>query len=320
MKIAFTSCIDAVDDPTQPVWTAIKAQQPDVILLLGDLMYMDYGLAIMGSERPLGWPRKVTNAVFASTMHARYRQQWSVLTFRDLLASGPRVGMIWDDHDFAWNNARGLGTEKHFAVNAERRLIAQGLFRQFRAACAQADASTYPAQPPLDALLGAAEKSIASSFDHGNVRFVMLDGRSYREDPHLAPDADLHGHAQRRWLAQQIASWDGLVVVGSGSVLTGSEESWSRYLDYAWLLGLPAARIVVLSGDIHKNTLPVRHSASVSEVTASGAARPGLGGVFDHVGGARGNFGILEVGDEVSATLYSPDNPFGSSARLQFGR
>lgn len=322
MKIAFTSCIDAVDDPTQPVWGAIKAMQPDVLLLLGDLMYMDYGLAITGSHRPLGWPRKVKNEIFASTMYARYRQQWSVLAFRDLLASGVQVGMIWDDHDFAWNNARGLGSERYFAVNSERRLIAQGLFRQFRAACLAADASTYPAQPALATLLAAAEEGIQSSFDRDDVRFIMLDGRSYREDPNMAPDADLHGYAQRTWLAQQMATWDGLVVISSGSVLTGSEESWSKYLDYAWLLGLAKGRVVVLSGDIHKNVLPVRHSGSVFEVTASGGARPGLGGLLDHLGGARGNFGMLNVGEvageDVSATLYSPDNPFGASARINF--
>lgn len=312
MKIAFTSCIDAIDDPIQPVWGKIKAQQPDVVLLLGDLMYMDYGLALLGSKRPLGWPRKVSNEVFAATMHARYVAQWSVQSFRDLLASGPALGMIWDDHDFAWNNTRGLGAERHYAVNAEKRLIAQGLFRQFRSACENADGSTYPGLPALDVLLGATEKGIQTSFDRDNVRFIMLDGRSYREDPNMAPDADLHGFAQREWLRQQITAWDGLVVIGSGSVLTGSGESWSDYLDYAWLLGTADKRVVVLSGDIHKNVLPTRHSGSVVEVTSSGAARPGLGG-------ARGNFGVLEIGVDISATLYSLEQPFGSSAAIRFG-
>lgn len=312
MKIAFASCIDAIDDPVQPVWGKIKEQQPDVVLLLGDLMYMDYGLAILGSRRPLGWPRKVANDVFAATMYARYVAQWSVQSFRDLLASGPALGMIWDDHDFAWNDTRGLGIEKHYAVNREKRLIAQGLFRQFQGACQNADRATYPALPSLGDLLGAKEQGIQSSFDRGDVRFVMLDGRSYREDPNLAPDADLHGYAQREWLREQIVDWDGLVVIGSGSVLTGSGESWGEYRDYRWLLDTAKKRVVVLSGDIHKNVLPTRHSGSVYEVTSSGAARPGLGG-------ARGNFGVLEVGEEISATLYSPDNPFGSSASIRFG-
>ena len=319
MKIAFASCIDAIDDPSQPVWNHIKALAPDVLLLLGDIMYMDYGLAIMGSHRPLGWPRKVTNDVFAATMHGRYAQQWSVQSFRDLLSSGPELGMVWDDHDFAWNNSRGAGSEKHFAVNKERRLIAQGLFRQFRAACKHPDASSYPAMPSLDELLTAPEQGIQASFDRDDVRFIMLDGRSFREDPNLGPDADMLGHTQREWLQQQVKEWDGLVVIGSGSVLSGSEESWSMYLEYTWLLGLATGRVVVLSGDIHKNVLPVRHSRSVFEVTSSGAARPGLGGGFSHLGGARGNFGVLTVGEQVAVALFSPDNPNGAHAMINFG-
>lgn len=319
MKIAFASCIDAIDDRTQPVWGDVKKLAPDVLILLGDTMYMDYGIAVLGSDRPVGWPRKATDDTFATTMHDRYKQQWAVKSFRALLASGPQLGMVWDDHDFAWNNARGLGTEKHYAVSPEQRLIAQGLFRQFRDACTHPDVSSYPAMPPLEALLGAPEQGIQSTFDRDGVRFIMLDGRSYREDRNIGPDAQMLGHPQREWLGQLIGEWDGLVVICSGSVMTGSEESWDKYLDYAWLLGLSTGRVIVLSGDIHKNALPVKHSQFVVEVTSSGAARPGLGGGFAHIGGARGNFGMLTVGDEVAATLYSEDNPNGSGAAIRFG-
>ena len=65
------------------------------------------------------------------------------------------------------------------------------------------------------------------------------------------------------------------MVICSGSVMTGSEESWDKYVDYAWLLGLPARHIIVLSGDIQKNALPMKHGHHVIEVTSSGAARRG---------------------------------------------
>lgn len=319
MKIAFTSCIDAIDDPVQPVWERVRALAPDVLVLLGDTMYMDYGIALLGSNRPVGWPRKLDDDVFAATMHERYKLQWSVTSFRDLLAGGLQLAMVWDDHDFAWNNARGLGTEKHFAVSREKRLIAQGLFRQFRAACGRMDVSVYPPMPQLVTLLGADETGIQDSFDRDKIRFILLDGRSFREDPNTGPDAQMLGAAQREWLRQQLSEWDGLVVIGSGSVMTGSEESWDKYLDYAWLLGEATGPTIVLSGDIHKNTLPVRHSRWVVEVTSSGAARPGLGGGFARVGGARGNFGMLTVGERTAVTLYSEDNPAGSDAILKFG-
>ena len=61
MKIAFTSCIDAIDDPVQPVWERVRALAPDVLVLLGETMYMDYGIALLGSNRPVGWPRSTSS-------------------------------------------------------------------------------------------------------------------------------------------------------------------------------------------------------------------------------------------------------------------
>jgi alkaline phosphatase D len=320
MKVAFTSCIDAYDDPSQPVWDKIRQQEPDVLLLLGDLMYMDYGLALTGAERPLGWPRKVSDAVFAQTMHERYARQWGVKSFRELLCTGVRLGVIWDDHDFAWNDARGQGTELHHAVSTEKRLIAQGLFRQFRDVCAMPDVSVYPPMPSLASLLGTEEKGIEDYFDVDEVRFVMLDGRSYRQDPNTGPDADMHGYTQRKWLGGLLAGEQALTVLCSGSVLHGATESWDKYLDYQWLLGEAKDKVIVLSGDIHCNKLPVRHSAHVIEVTSSGGARPGSGGVLSHLGGASGNFGLLEIGNSLSVKLFSQMQPGGVRADIIFGQ
>lgn len=320
MKIAFTSCIDAVEDPVQNIWSRIRHLEPDVLLLLGDIMYMDYGLAPLGSNRPLGWPRKVSNAVFAKVMHERYEKQWAVKSFRELLNTGVKLGVIWDDHDFAWNDARGLGTETRFAVPPEKRLIAQGLFRQFRKVCEVPDISAYPTMPSLETLLTGPETGIQESFDLGGVRFVMLDGRSYRQDPNIGPDADMLGHSQRNWLAAQFEGTQELTVLCSGSVLHGATESWDKYLDYQWLLGTAQGKVMVLSGDIHSNRLPMRHSDHVVEVTSSGGARPGSGGVLSHVGGGSGNFGVVETGGSLSVTLYSLMHPNGVRAGIAFER
>jgi alkaline phosphatase D len=318
MKVAFTSCIDAYDDPTQPVWDKIRQQEPEVLLLLGDTMYMDYGIVFTGAERPIAWPRKVSDAVFAQTMHERYARQWAVKSFRALLNTGVKLGIIWDDHDFAWNDARGAGTDHHHAVSASKRLIAQGLFRQFRDTCGNPDKNAYPAMPALDSLLAAPEKGIQDSFDMKGVRFVMLDGRSYRQDPNTGADADMLGFAQRKWLEAQIDGAEGLTVICSGSVMNKSHESWDQYLDYQWLLGVAQKNVIVLSGDIHANRLPVSHSKHVIEVTASGAARPGSGG-WAQFGGASGNFGLLEIGENLSTMLFSRMQPKGVRADIVFG-
>jgi alkaline phosphatase D len=307
MKIAFTSCADPLADPDQPVWDRIAEQSPDVLLLLGDNIYMDYGL--FGHDR-LGWPRKIPLQEFANELYLRYRAQFAIASFQRLLALRPRIGLTWDDHDFAWNNARGAGTDAKYAVSRDKRLVSRALCVQFREAI-QAPRTAYPALPPLSELLSTPDTGIQTTFDIETVRFILLDGRTYREDPNQQPDAEMHGRAQRDWLATQLAPWNGLKIVGSGSVMTHSRESWDQYVDYAWLVQKAPSSTIVLTGDIHKNVLPVRHAAGLIEITCSGAARP-------DIGGARGNFGTIEMEPAPMARLYSTDHPEGIAAAIAF--
>jgi phosphodiesterase/alkaline phosphatase D-like protein len=303
MKIAFTSCFDAIDDSQQTVWDRVGDLSPDVLLLLGDSVYMDFGIF---GERRNGWPRKVSDDIFATTLYDRYRSQWNVESFRRLLSSRLKLGMTWDDHDFAWNNSRGAGSEKRRAVSREKRLISRALFLQFHQTL-ENGASQYPTRPSMAELLSTEDAGIQSTFDIEHVRFIMLDGRSFREDPNDVPNAEMHGREQRAWLAERLGSWDGLKIIGAGTVLSRSRESWDQYLDYAWLLAQPASQVIVLTGDVHKNITPHLHKKTppLYEITSSGAARPGLGG-------ASGNFGILDIGDEVSVTLHSEETTNGS--------
>jgi alkaline phosphatase D len=312
MKIIFCSCLDAVDDRDQAIWNSVRKLSPDVLLLLGDTVYMDFGLGLLGSNRPLGWPRKATNEAFATALYDRYRRQWAVLSFQTLLSSGVKVGLTWDDHDFAWNNSRGAGNEKHYAVSREKRLISRSLFLQFREAIRPPLSDHYPQIPEMHTLLNADDVGIQDTFDVGNIRFIMLDGRSFRQDPNITPDAEMHGAAQRTWLSELLA-WNGPKIICSGSVLTHSKESWDQYVDYVWMLDQPASDVIVVTGDIHKNSGPVRHreDPALYEITSSGMARPGLGG-------GRGNYGCLTIDDEIYVDLYSREVPTGSRFPLSF--
>ena len=91
MKIAFTSCFDVLDDNIQKVWTKVAEQSPDVILLLGDSIYMDFGLSIWPwlSDHPLGKPRRMGPEKFADEMYNRYKAQSKVESFRNLIESVP---------------------------------------------------------------------------------------------------------------------------------------------------------------------------------------------------------------------------------------
>src|SRR5262245_29761877 len=118
LTIAFTSCMDADQRPQQRAWSLIAGQQPDMLLLLGDQIYMDWGLSL---ARVPKWKRAIEQGgaaaldEFTAEMHRRYKAQWEVDSFQALirsLSSDParrRVFVTWDEHDFAWNNAYGVG-------------------------------------------------------------------------------------------------------------------------------------------------------------------------------------------------------------------
>lgn len=300
MKIAFTSCFDALVDPEQIVWDQVRAQAPEVLLLLGDTIYMDY-------FPHLGRPRKWSNQEFANEMYNRYRAQWGVESFRRLVASVKQVGLTWDDHDFAWNGSCGAGTKGKQAVPREKSRISKNLFLQFKGRVQHKNiTSAYPNQPSLGQLLSGDDTGIQEAFDYGPVRIIMLDGRTYREDPENGKDGDemlvrsLLGKAQRTWLENQVEASSGLKLLCSGSTLTRSGESWDHYMDYQWLIDKRFKKTVVLSGDIHKNATQL-HDGYLLEVTSSGAALP-------RIGGGSGNFGILELeGGQAKIALYEKE-------------
>lgn len=295
MKIAFASCFDALEAAQQPVWERIRAQQPEVLLLLGDSIYMDYFPHLYQSKK---WDLQR----YADEMYRRYAAQWRVPGFRELLRGVAQVGAVWDDHDFAWNQSHGAGAVDKPFVEIDKRRISRGLFDQYRHALRHPQLD-YPAQPALAALLQAPTDGIQASFDHGGVRFVLLDGRTHRSEQRPDGSGTLHGNEQLAWLQGLVTGAPGLCLLASGSTLIRSKESWDNYLDYAWLMAQRWPRVLVLSGDIHGNK-PRRHTLdgyTLHEATSSGVARPGLGG-------ERGNFGIATLqGTQARVQWFSED-------------
>jgi alkaline phosphatase D len=115
MKIVFASCFDALEDPNKDVWACALEQNPDALLLLGDIIYMDY-------FPHLGQSRRWSTKQFADEMYRRYKAQWSVASFRELINSVNHIGITWDDHDFAWNGSCGAGTGEKTGVPSDKRL------------------------------------------------------------------------------------------------------------------------------------------------------------------------------------------------------
>lgn len=107
MKIAFTSCTRIEDFPEQPRWLDILEEDPDILILLGDNIYMDYGL--WGAE-PIGRPKHYSPEKFDRIQQGKYEKQMAEPHFKKLLDHmKAKNGFIatWDDHDFAWNDCLG---------------------------------------------------------------------------------------------------------------------------------------------------------------------------------------------------------------------
>lgn len=334
MKIAFTSCANFQDYSSQPGWKRIQALAPDVLLLLGDQIYMDFGLPALGGD--LYAPSKFSLGEFAFRMYDRYRQQFAEAHFHALLTTRKemKVAAVWDDHDFAWNNACGgrcpelkpgepetRMTEdgKLHKVSDWHKAVARALFMQFLGAVRDRDAA-YP-KPPFDFAtlpegLATTQQGIQESFDlaAGTIRVVLLDTR-YHRDCYLYPDARIMDEAQMSWLREQLDGPQELTLICSGSTLT-SAESWDDYPSSLDDLKRAAAgkRVLVLSGDIHQNDFRVHknpHDKNLPlfEAIASGLAVKGLK-PFVYLGDQE-NFGLLEIDDaRLRITLHRKSRKF----------
>lgn len=302
MRIAFTSCHFTRVFVQQPVWTWIAQLNPDHLVLLGDKFYLD----LNGPQHP----EAMTDDEFAQHQFALYGELIAQGEFAALAATLPgRVHALWDDHDFLWNDA--CGAEVHPLHSGKVRL-STAFLEVFRAALAQGLApGSFPAvyndarfwdaaQPPL------ATPSLALAPD---LWLHLSDGRTFRTRTWGVRESrrTLLGAAQRDRFTQAItAQPQALHLFASGSTVAG----WQRYAtDLAWLEGLAAnQRMLVLSGDIHRNRLDAFYTGGfpLHEATASGAA------VRDAVvvGAHRENFGILDIDPmQVTISLFRRGQP-----------
>lgn len=240
-KIAFTSCARYQPQVPQVAWDAIAQADPDYLFLLGDQIYMDFGLWPFATEYQ-GKPKQYSVAQFEAVMRDKYQRQWAEPHFSRLLAQMRAKGGlfgVWDDHDFAWNNAYGNDPTLDAGVHlAEKKAVARALFHEFMN-CAP--------QPP----------EIYGSLDTEHARIIFLDNRSYAT-PLGVPNPELMGQRQMEYLASQLHHDRCYTLICGGLTLMQSGENWSKYThEFASFKKLIAAvpRVVYLGGDIHKNTL-----------------------------------------------------------------
>jgi alkaline phosphatase D len=302
MRIAFASCTFTELYPDQSVWGWIAAQQPDRVVLLGDSTYFD----IVASPHP----RDMDDWTFAQHVHQRYAGLIAQPQFAALVGAMPpgTVDAIWDDHDFLWDNSTG-GDRDMRVVHGGKIRLATAFLEAFRAALRQQLApGSFPLaagdpafwnmnQPPLTA----APLQLAP-----DLMLHLSDGRTNRTRTFLVPESKrtIFGDTQKAAFAQAITNAPQAVHLwASGSTIAGYQHYTN---DLAWLMGLAAQqRILVLSGDIHRNALDAFTNGPnlfpLHEATSSGAA------LKDAVvaGVVRQNFGIVDIGpQQVDISLF----------------
>jgi alkaline phosphatase D len=265
MKLVFCSCSKLQSYSPQPVWDRIRAESPDVLLMLGDNVYLDDD----NHREP---------AALAQELRGLYRAQVAEPHFAelraDLVGRGAHLIATYDDHDCLGNNRGGADSPAPLREAARQELInAFG--------------------PPTT---GADVYSVSQ---FGNVRLIVLDSRFYRSAATMA-NKDRNGvlgGQQWTWfeaLLQGLSPGPFTLVATSTPVHKfGQNEAWEDHPGaFARLRDLLAGRpgTLVLSGDIHHNDQ--YDDSGVVELVSSGVSRKGW--VW---GGKRENYGLLAFDD-----------------------
>ena len=260
MKIAVASCCKIQSTDPQPVWDLIRNETPDVLLLIGDNIYLDHDRHsdpdALGKELDDLYKLQLAEPHFASLL-------------ADLRARNAPVIAIYDDHDFLGNNRYGADYPPGLRDAARK-------------------AFTTAFNPRMTG------NDVYSVARLGLVDIIVLDERFYRSSPSVSAwDRDaILGQAQWSWLEQTLGASSNAkytLIASSTTIHTFGDESWEQYPGAFQRLNKLLAHQVgklVVSGDVHRNA--AYDDSGVIEIVTSGVARNGI--VF---GSPRQNFGFL---------------------------
>ncbi len=260
-KIAFGSCVD--QDKPVPVFDAMAAAKPDLLLLMGDNMYADL-------DRKL----KVTPDVIRD----KYQQVAKLPGFVKLKAASGHVLGTWDDHDYGKNDA---------GADWEHKDGAQKEFHDFFGT---------PKDDPRRAQKGVYHAEVFGPVGK-RVQVILLDTRYFRSplkkgpfDPRTRiapylPNTDagvtMLGDDQWKWLEAQLKKPAEVRLLVSSVQVIPDEHPFEKWMNfpkereklYALLNSTGANGVLVLSGDRHLADVSVDTKAigyPLYDVTSSG--------------------------------------------------
>ena len=239
--VAFGSC--AITGSNGAVFDAIRERNPIAYLGIGDIHYAN----IDKNEESLF--RTALDRTLTSTVQSALYRSTS-------------VGYVWDDHDYAGNDAN---------ESARTRAAAEAVYRDY---------------VPHYSLTGDRRSGpIYQAFTIGRVRFLLTDSRSTRTPQSARDDASkfLLGPEQERWLVDELGrarARDGIVVwVNPNPWIAAANpaaDDWGGYTtqrtrlaDVVASYGL-ADRLVMLAGDAHMLALDDGTHSDYSSTRAGG--------------------------------------------------
>ena len=233
-RIAAGSC--ARQDKPQPLWDAVAAFGPDVLLMLGDNVYGD--------------------TEDMDVLREKYAKLAALPGFAALRKTVPIVA-VWDDHDYGANDA---GREY------PRKRESQQVFLDFFGVAADS---------PLRAQAGI-YRAVTVGPAGRRVQFICLDTRYHRSPldeipraervkgrgpyrPTADPDATVLGAEQWAWLERVLREPAELRIVLSSIQVAAEDHQWERWGNFpaerARLLrtirATHATGVIVVSGDRH---------------------------------------------------------------------
>lgn len=228
--VAFGSC-NMPQEPN-PFWDDILAEQPNVWIWGGDIVYAD------------------TDDI--DRIRTIYAMQDSVPDYAHLKAEVPIIG-TWDDHDFGINDG-GSG----FAVKKE----SQQVFLDFMGVPSDSERRNREG----------VYASHQFEMPGGKVNIIVLDTRYFRSDlikdedskkrykPNTDEEATILGEAQWDWLQNELSSSDAdfNLIMSSIQVLSGEHgfETWGNFPNEVeklegMIVKSGAQGVIILSGDRH---------------------------------------------------------------------
>lgn len=209
------------------MWNTIADESPDMLMLLGDNVYSD------APKMP-------------EMQHYCYYRRQSRPEFQQLVAKTPTY-TIWDDHDFGTNDCSG-GPE----INTPAWKLP--VYKVYRNNWVNPYYGGGDAQP-----------GCYYDFYWGDVHFVMLDGRYYRnlKDPKMPT---MLGPVQRKWLLDTIRASKGKLLVLCSPVpwvfeaKGDSKDTWNgfqqeRNLIMDYLDEQQKDGVILMSADRHRSDL-----------------------------------------------------------------